>query len=512
MSYRIKRQTGLALLLALLLSGLSSFGAQAMTLVVQGTTLFAGGPVEDDFQKFEDAFDKNAIERVVFVNSPGGNLWDGLQIANLIAAKHVKTVAAGYCASACGIMFMAGQSRTFSDAFAPALTVIGIHGAFDKVTMKPVYRLSTQIFALYKYQMGEHFNADVINKALYEMDDTGALLRVFDAYRFPKQAPFHCRSAQTARKDCTEFKDFDAYSLGVVTDVTLTHVDLPVVFKTVPRIAGVDLTVALSDPQTFYQELIAKQCSDDPCSAISGYASKLDNKALAIPLDGAGYGIASNRDSALNAFYVALYYCNHPKGKPARLCEVQVVNGFDMRQLGKDAALSHVKALAELHAPAAKFYGSEQYGGDFATTQGPRTKKVLDMTPAKLDGVRTVATQELTGLLKSDQPPVLVDVWAADDAIPSAVTLAGGGLAFDDPAADTAYEARFSGLLKLLSPDVNRPIVFYCLSRECWLSANAAMRARKLGYSQVGWYRGGLVSWKEAGLPTARPVINAVVQ
>jgi PQQ-dependent catabolism-associated CXXCW motif protein len=376
-----------------------------------------------------------------------------------------------------------------------------------------VYALSTQIFAFYKHQMGEHFNAEIINKALYEMDDTGALLKVFDAYSTPKQTPFHCKSGQTPRKDCTEFQDVDAYSLGVVTSVALTHVDLPDVFKTVPRIAGTELNVALSNPKAYYQELAAKQCTNDPCSAINGYASRLDHKALAIAIDGTGYGIASNRDSAINAFYVALYYCNHIKDRPPRLCEVQVVNGYDVRPNYKDAALTHVKALSELREPAAKYYANEEYGGGFITAHGLRTQQLHDITPAKLDGIRTIATQELAGLLKSDKPPVLVDVWAgADDAIPSAVTLIAGGLAFEDQKTDAAFEARFAGLLKLLSPDLERPVVFYCMSRDSWLSANAAMRAKKLGYSQVVWYRGGWTSWKAAGLPTAKPVINAVVQ
>jgi PQQ-dependent catabolism-associated CXXCW motif protein len=409
-------------------------------------------------------------------------------------------------------MFMGGESRTFSDAFRPALTFVGIHGAFDKTTLQPVFRLSTQIFAFYKYQMAEPFNADVINKALYEMDDPGALLKVYDAYRTPKQIPFHCRSAETPRKDCTEFKDSDAYSLGVVTSVALTHVDLPEVFKTVPRIAGTDLTVALSDPDVYYQELAAKQCPNDSCSAISGYASKLENKALAIPFDDTGYGIDSNGDSAIQAFYRALYFCNHPHSKAPRLCEVQMVNGYDLRPVYKDARLSHVKALAELHEPSAKYYGNEEYGGSFTTTHGLRTIQVHDMTPPTLDGIRTLTTKDLAALLKSDKSPVLIDVWAgADEVIPSAITLAAGGLAFENSSADAAYEARFSGLLKLLSPDMDKPIIFYCMSRECWLSANAAMRAQKLGYSQVAWYRGGWTSWKAASLPTAKPLINAIV-
>ena len=115
-------------------------------------------------------------------------------------------------------------------------------------------------------------------------------------------------------------------------------------------------------------------------------------------------------------------------------------------------------------------------------------------------------------LLKSAQPPVVVDVWAgANESIPGAVTLLSGGIALEDPAAEAAYEARFVGLLKLLSPDPDKLLVFYCMSRDCWLSVNAAMRARKLGYSRVAWYRGGWVSWKAANLPTAQVMVRAVV-
>ena len=97
------------------------------------------------------------------------------------------------------------------------------------------------------------------------------------------------------------------------------------------------------------------------------------------------------------------------------------------------------------------------------------------------------------------------------EAIPGSVALFYGGFAFADTAAEAAYKRRFEGLLKLLAPDPNRPIVFYALSRDMWHSANAAMRARDLGYTQVSWYRGGLASWKAAGLPVAQVVVRAVV-
>jgi len=37
---------------------------------------------------------------------------------------------------------------------------------------------------------------------------------------------------------------------------------------------------------------------------------------------------------------------------------------------------------------------------------------------------------------------------------------------------------------------------FYCAHAACWWSYNAAERARGLGYTHVGWYRGGLVDWE----------------
>lgn len=46
------------------------------------------------------------------------------------------------------------------------------------------------------------------------------------------------------------------------------------------------------------------------------------------------------------------------------------------------------------------------------------------------------------------------------------------------------------------------PLVLYCLSNQCWMSYNAALRAIHLGYTNVLWYRGGLEAWKAAGQAT----------
>ena len=55
-------------------------------------------------------------------------------------------------------------------------------------------------------------------------------------------------------------------------------------------------------------------------------------------------------------------------------------------------------------------------------------------------------------------------------------------------------------------------LVFYCQSRECWMSYNAALRAIHAGYTNVLWYRGGIEAWKFAGMPTQQGAAGSAPQ
>jgi PQQ-dependent catabolism-associated CXXCW motif protein len=48
--------------------------------------------------------------------------------------------------------------------------------------------------------------------------------------------------------------------------------------------------------------------------------------------------------------------------------------------------------------------------------------------------------------------------------------------------------------------DRNQHLVFYCLA-HCWMSWNAAKRAKTLGYTQVDWYADGTDGWAAHDLP-----------
>lgn len=54
---------------------------------------------------------------------------------------------------------------------------------------------------------------------------------------------------------------------------------------------------------------------------------------------------------------------------------------------------------------------------------------------------------------------------------------------------------------KLLGPDKDRPLVFYCGFVKCTRSHNGAVWAKKLGYTNVYRLPGGIVAWKEAQFP-----------
>jgi len=116
-------------------------------------------------------------------------------------------------------------------------------------------------------------------------------------------------------------------------------------------------------------------------------------------------------------------------------------------------------------------------------------------TPTRIPGGKVVTTGELKALLEQPQRPYLIDVLGGGvhRTLAGAFWMIGAG-AGD---MDRAEEKRFAGAIAAFAGgDKSRPMVFYCVDSECWLSYNAALRAIALGYTNVMWYRGGIASWR----------------
>lgn len=94
--------------------------------------------------------------------------------------------------------------------------MVGIHGAHSKDTKQVNHQAMPQMYALYKQQMGEKFDAAVINQALYDIKEASGLLRIREMQRTQEKdrTPWFCPTGQTPFDQCQQHLGKDAYTLG----------------------------------------------------------------------------------------------------------------------------------------------------------------------------------------------------------------------------------------------------------------------------------------------------------
>ncbi len=122
-------------------------------------------------------------------------------------------------------------------------------------------------------------------------------------------------------------------------------------------------------------------------------------------------------------------------------------------------------------------------------------------TPREIPGARTISTAEVRKLLQAApaKRPVFFDALGDEHhaSLPGAISLpgVGHGTSFDDE-----IQGRLAKTLAAATGgDRGRTLIFFCTGPRCWLSYNAALRAVRLGYRDVRWYRGGLEAWGAGG-------------
>lgn len=124
-------------------------------------------------------------------------------------------------------------------------------------------------------------------------------------------------------------------------------------------------------------------------------------------------------------------------------------------------------------------------------------------TPTTIPGGRVVSTQQLAQWMQGQQGTqgrvMLLHAIASHSHLPNAIPVvpASQGGSFDDQVQRDFGEY----LQKATGGDLSRLLVTYCQGVQCWGSYNAALRAIRMGYKNVHWYRGGIEAWQQAGLP-----------
>lgn len=154
---------------------------------------------------------------------------------------------------------------------------------------------------------------------------------------------------------------------------------------------------------------------------------------------------------------------------------------------------------------------TERFGGStLFTEQGYRIDRYRSPTPQHIDGVTTVDTDDLAALLTRNSDLIILDVInltfrdgrflldEAHEALPGAHWLPNTG--------QGELESRWQHYLleqtkRLTAGDYQHPVIVACKS-DCWLSWNVALRLREAGYQSLYWYRDGVDTWQQMGLPT----------
>ena len=506
--------------LAFYLSLWLSTNSLAMTLERVGNDLFATGPtVDHDFVQFKDALAQGGIERLILVNGPGGDLWTGMQVARMVRDAKITTVASGSCMSACSLIFMAGQARAFGTGSLPKVTMVGIHGAHDLVSKRVNSTFMPQMFAWYKQQMGDRFDAQVINQALYDIKEASGFLRIRELQRTQEKdrTPWFCPTGQTPFDQCQRHTGKDAFSLGVVTQTDTVPLQLPESMKVQLGFFGKSLGAPMVDLHDRADTLIEELCKGQLlCKTIgqrtfNNYLGANHNKAMAIGWGKTGYGVRWGADDPGLAMLGALYQCNHAKNNP-KLCRLVSVNEHEVLPLYDEGSNQAAAFLGQLPTPSPERTQAEREEPGARTPSKLRWGQALTgMTPKTLEGIQRWDTATLVQALQQPDRPVVIDAANFGPVIPGALSFINSGLAFEDEKLEQPYAERFGQMLRAAAPDLNQPVVFYCSNSESWLSVNAAVRARLMGYTQVIWYRGGFTAWTQAGLPTVGRVPVAVL-
>ncbi|MDQ5986053.1 MAG: hypothetical protein CSYNP_01771 [Syntrophus sp. SKADARSKE-3] len=131
------------------------------------------------------------------------------------------------------------------------------------------------------------------------------------------------------------------------------------------------------------------------------------------------------------------------------------------------------------------------------------TEKIAVTFAKEVDrgGYKLVTTEELKGWQDQKRPMLIVDTMPYEASykkqhVPGAVQME-----FPIPEMSKLDDKTKDALVRLLGPDKNRIIVFYCGFVKCTRSHNGAMWAVKLGYKNVYRHPGGIKAWDEAEYP-----------
>ncbi|MDB5899231.1 MAG: molybdopterin biosynthesis protein MoeB [Ramlibacter sp.] len=227
------RQRLLALLACAFALGASAASAMEFNLV--GETLVLSGPVvSTDLVRMRDHLATRRVKLVLLHESPGGDLWNGYQLGVRIRDEQLPTAVSGKCESACGLVFLSGAERSFSDGRPIGKTMVGLHGAHTSGTQEVLSELGPRMAYVIKTMTARKYPPDLLDRTVYprHADD---MVYAFHPGRYPAGARgrgvLECLKQPDISFRCTMLDGLDALGIGVITNPEI--IQLPAEVKQV---------------------------------------------------------------------------------------------------------------------------------------------------------------------------------------------------------------------------------------------------------------------------------------
>jgi hypothetical protein len=203
--------------------------ARAMDFQRVGDILVMSGPVDaSDLVRLRDQLAGSRPKLVVLHESPGGDLWNGYQIGNRIRDEGLPTAVSGKCESACGLIFLSGSERFFSDGRPIAQTMVGLHGAHSVDTNQPLPELGPRMAYVIRAMTDRKYPADLLQRTVYPRNAED-MVYAFHPGRYPVTAKargvVECLKQPDVSFQCSMLDGLDALGIGIITSAEL--VELP---------------------------------------------------------------------------------------------------------------------------------------------------------------------------------------------------------------------------------------------------------------------------------------------
>lgn len=209
--------------LLLLAAAAAAPAASAMEFRRVGDVLVMSGPVTgNELAQLRDHLAAGGVKLILLHESPGGDLWNGYQVGNRIRSEGLPTAVSGKCESACGLIFLGGTDRSFSDGRPIGVTMVGLHGAHSTgASRQPLTELSPRMAWVIRTLTDGKYPPDLMQRTVYPRNAEDIVYSFHPARFQPGGGPkgvIECLKQPDISFKCAMIDGLDAIGIGVITN------------------------------------------------------------------------------------------------------------------------------------------------------------------------------------------------------------------------------------------------------------------------------------------------------